>query len=73
MNDINPQLLFWRQLSVLGSTMGSEQDFQEFVHFVKTYKLQPVVDSVFAFEDIPLGFLRMKEGSQFGKIVFDHT
>ena len=73
MNGVNPQSLFWKQLSVLGSTMGSEQDFREFTDFVRTYQLKPVVDTVLSFEDIPSGFLRMKESVQFGKIVFSHV
>lgn len=73
MNGINPQLLFWRQLSILGSTMGSQEDFEAFVRFVSMHQIIPVIDSVLDFKDIPSGFTRMKEGSQFGKIVFDHT
>lgn len=72
MDGINPQLIFWRQLSILGSTMGSNEDFEAFVNFVNTYELVPIVDSIYSFEQIPLGFQRMAEGKQFGKIVFDH-
>ena len=33
--NLNTQVLFWRQVSILGSTMGSDQDFKEMVDFVQ--------------------------------------
>ncbi|MCE2789924.1 MAG: zinc-binding dehydrogenase [Saprospiraceae bacterium] len=70
---INPQLVFWKQLSILGSTMGSPSDFQEMVDFVTLHSIVPVIDQVFSLQDAGAAFRRMAEGRQFGKIVFDHS
>tara|TARA_R110000737_G_scaffold331611_2_gene347980 strand:- start:1395 stop:2207 length:813 start_codon:yes stop_codon:yes gene_type:complete len=70
--NLNPQLLFWRQISILGSTMGSDQDFKDMLAFVNNYNIRPVVDSVFSLEDGIKAFERMEAGTQFGKIVLKH-
>ena len=67
---INPQLLFWKELEIYGSTMGNDQEFQDMVELVNKYKITPVVDSVYQFEDCNSAFTKMHEGKQFGKIVF---
>jgi NADPH:quinone reductase-like Zn-dependent oxidoreductase len=70
--NLNPQLLFWRQISLLGSTMGSDQDFRDMLAFVDEHKIKPVVDSVFSLEEGSKAFERMEAGTQFGKIVLKH-
>lgn len=61
--------MFWNHWSMIGSTMGSDEDFIKMLEFVKERKLKPVVDKVFALDDAPMAFERIKEGLQFGKIV----
>ncbi|MCZ2099950.1 MAG: zinc-binding dehydrogenase [Chitinophagales bacterium] len=70
---VNPQQIFWKQLSILGSTMGSDEDFSDMLDFVNQHKIKPVISNVFGFTDIVSGFDVMKQGSQMGKIVFDHS
>lgn len=70
-NNYSPQLVFWKQLSILGTTMGSDEEFQDMVRLVETYKIKPVVDSVYAKEEAHLAFQRMALGKQFGKIVIN--
>ncbi|MCB0518244.1 MAG: zinc-binding dehydrogenase [Lewinellaceae bacterium] len=69
--NLSPQLIFWRQISILGSTMGSNKDFAKMLDFVEQHKIVPVVDMVFKLENANNAFERMSEGQQFGKIVFD--
>jgi zinc-binding alcohol dehydrogenase/oxidoreductase len=69
MSDLSPQLLFWKQASILGTTMGSPKEFADLILFMDQYKVRPVIDSVFNFEDYRLAFEKMGEGSQFGKIL----
>ncbi len=66
-----PQLLFWRQASILGTTMGTPQEFEAMVDFVARHRLVPVVDSVWPLEEAPRAFERMAKGEQFGKIVLE--
>lgn len=70
--ELNPQPVFWKQISILGSTMGSDQDFADMVDFVTAIKMVPVVDHIFPFTKLPEAFALMQEGRQFGKIVVEH-
>jgi len=60
--------IFWKQLNVLGSTMGSPSDFAA---MLKLYEggLKPVIDKVFPLEQASDAHIRMEAGDQFGKIV----
>lgn len=67
--EVAARRIFWKQLNVLGSTMGSQEDFEAVVGFVRQHGLRPVVDRVFALEQGEAAFRWMDEGKQFGKIV----
>jgi NADPH:quinone reductase-like Zn-dependent oxidoreductase len=67
--DVLIRRIFWKQLNILGSTMGSPADFAAMVDFVASNGLRPMVDSVFSPSDGAAAFARMEEGGQFGKIV----
>lgn len=69
---INPQILFWRQISILGSTMGSDKDFRDLLDFVEQHKIHPVIDKIIPLSEYQKGFQRLEESEQFGKVVFDH-
>lgn len=68
-NGLNPQKIFWKQISIYGSTMGSDQQFSQMVDFVEQHKIVPVVDSIYALADGRAAFDHMANGAQFGKIV----
>ena len=61
--------VFWNQITIQGSTMGSDRDFYEMVDFVSIHKLVPVIDSVYPMAFALQAFDKMKEGKQIGKIV----
>jgi zinc-binding alcohol dehydrogenase/oxidoreductase len=61
--------IFWRQISLLGTTMGSPGDWAAMTTFVTQHHLRPVVSDVFSFERVNDAFTRMEQGGQFGKIV----
>jgi NADPH:quinone reductase-like Zn-dependent oxidoreductase len=61
--------IFWRQLSLLGTTMGSPADFAEMVEFVRTHAIRPVVSEVFELADVHQAFQHLERGEQFGKVV----
>jgi NADPH:quinone reductase-like Zn-dependent oxidoreductase len=63
------QRIFWNQLSVFGSTMGSRRDFTEMLNFVCKRGVKPIIDQVFPLAAGAQAFARMEEGKQFGKIV----
>lgn len=68
-SDVVARRIFWKQLNVLGSTMGSPTDFASMVSFVEQHKIRPVVDRVFPFENGEAAFRWMDDAMQFGKIV----
>ncbi len=63
------RLVFWNQLSIIGSTMGSREDWRRMVEAVRSMKLRPVVDTVFPLEEGRAAYERMDRAEQFGKIV----
>ncbi len=62
------QKIYWNQVSVLGSTMGSDEDYRCMVEMVRASELRPVVDAVFPLEQVREATARMEEGEQCGKI-----
>jgi len=66
---LNLRMIFWKQLSIHGSTMGSDEDFDRMMEFVTRYEIHPLIDKVFELNDAVHAFDRMRDGFQFGKIV----
>lgn len=67
--NLNPAEIFWKQISINGSTMGTAEDFARMVEFIKAEKIKPVIDKVFPLEEAEQALRRMDESKQFGKIV----
>ncbi|MGA2071211.1 MAG: zinc-binding dehydrogenase [Sedimentisphaerales bacterium] len=67
--DTNLQALYWNQVTIVGSTMGSNDDFRGMLSAVTAAKLKPVVDSVFPIVEARGAMAKMEAGQQFGKIV----
>lgn len=68
---LSPQRIFWKQLSILGSTMGSPSDFHNMLRFVNEHGLVPVIDEVYPFEEAVQAFEKMDRGEQVGKLVVE--
>jgi zinc-binding alcohol dehydrogenase/oxidoreductase len=67
--DLEMRRIFWKQLNILGTTMGSPTDFQAMINFVNTYSIKPVIDKIFPFHEANQALQRMNESKQFGKIL----
>ena len=65
---IRPYSLFWRQLDIMGSSMGSPQDFVEMLAMFDG-SLKPAVDRVYALDQVVEAAEKMNGGEQFGKVV----
>jgi zinc-binding alcohol dehydrogenase/oxidoreductase len=61
--------IWWKQLSILGSTMGTGEDFAGAFELVTSGRARPVVDTVLPLEEIRAGHERLEAGEQLGKIV----
>lgn len=66
---LNPADLFWKQLSIYGSTMGTAQDFAAMLKLVEEKEIRPVVDIVYPMEQAEEAMRYMEASKQFGKIV----
>jgi zinc-binding alcohol dehydrogenase/oxidoreductase len=62
--------VWWKQLSVLGSTMGTPSDFQGVYDLIAAGRVRPVVDRVYPLADARAAHERLEAGEQLGKIVF---
>jgi zinc-binding alcohol dehydrogenase/oxidoreductase len=60
--------LFWKHVTILGTSMGSPNDFAAMLTVFED-GLKPVVDRVFALEDGVAAFERLAAAHQFGKVV----
>jgi NADPH:quinone reductase-like Zn-dependent oxidoreductase len=62
--------IFFKQLRVVGSTMGTRAELERLARFVVDRGIEPLVDSVVPLADARDGFARMVEGNVTGKVVF---
>lgn len=67
--EINLRYLYWKQVDLLGSTMGSHREFREVMQLVFAGQLKPVVGTTFPYLRAAEAFQLMERGDQFGKIV----
>lgn len=68
-NGIIPATVFFKQLSIHGSTMGSDEEFQQMLSFVTKHKIVPVVDTIHPLTEGQLALNKMENSPQFGKFV----
>ena len=61
--------VWWKQLTILGSTMGTKADFEGAYELIATGRARPVVDEVVPLEQIRAAHERLEAGEQLGKIV----
>ncbi len=63
------EVLFSRQLSLLGSYMGTKEELRTVLKLVAQGRLRPTVDRVFALKDCAAAHEYLEQGKQFGKVV----
>lgn len=61
--------LFWKQLSMLGSTMASRRDVEDLLRFVRRHGIVPRVDSTYALADVADAHRHLESAAQVGKVV----
>ncbi len=67
--EISPRTIFWKQLSIHGTTMGTRDEFLSMLDFVEGRNIKPVIDTIFPLEEAEAAMRRIERGDQFGKIV----
>jgi zinc-binding alcohol dehydrogenase/oxidoreductase len=68
-SDLQIHRIFWRQITIQGTTMGNEEDFRNMVRFFEEYKLKPIIHKTYSLEAFKEAYLEMMEKKQFGKII----
>jgi len=68
---VDVRRVFWKQLSILGSTMGDAEEFAAMLEVVAAGGLTPVVDEVFPLSEARAALQRLERAQQFGKIVIE--
>jgi len=67
----NVNLVFWKQLEILGSTMGSRAELRDVLKLVWNGDLKPVVDRTFPLSQAQEAHELLEKGEQFGKLVLN--
>lgn len=67
--DINLRKIFWKQIRIQGTTMGTPEDFQNMLQFITEHQIKPIIHAVYDISDYRKAYQDMREGQQFGKIV----
>jgi zinc-binding alcohol dehydrogenase/oxidoreductase len=66
---IDLRKIFWKQVTLQGSTMGDQDDFKNMLALFERFQIKPIVDQVFALEQYKSAYHRMMHAEQFGKII----
>ncbi len=61
--------LFFRQVRIQGTTMGTPAEFAAMVDFINRHRIEPVIDQTFKLDDAALAYQRMHASEQMGKLV----
>ena len=68
---LDNRYIFGKHLSILGSTMGTIQDFSTVMGLVFEGALRPVIDRIFPLEETASAQQRLEQGEQLGKIILE--
>ena len=66
---IDLRYIFFKQQSILGSTMGNVQALDAVIELIQTDKIKPIVDEIFSMEKIADAHKHLENSNQFGKVV----
>jgi D-arabinose 1-dehydrogenase-like Zn-dependent alcohol dehydrogenase len=63
--------VFWNQLEIIGSTMGSDADVSDMLRMVAGSGIEPVIDRSYPLSEGVAALKRLDEPDHFGKVVLD--
>jgi len=67
--ELNARPLFWKQIQLIGTTMGTGEEFESMLKLVSEHKIVPVIDEVLPLEQTQSAVDKMGRSTQFGKLV----
>ena len=65
-------LIVTRQVRLQGITVGHRDGFEAMLRAVDQHQIKPVIDRIFAFEELKEAMAYLKTGAQFGKVCIAH-
>jgi len=68
--DFNLRDFFYGQFRMIGSTMGSGEEYREMLTFISEHKIRPVLDRMYSLEEFEAAFKRLENAEQLGKLGF---
>ena len=68
--DFDLRSFFYGQFNLLGSTMGSAEEYREMLAFIEKHEVRPVMEGMFPLEDYEQAFDLLEKAEQLGKIGF---
>ena len=68
--DLNLRDFFYGQYRLIGSTMGSSEEYNEMIEFIQQHQIKPVIDRMYPLEQFNEAFKRLENAEQLGKIGF---
>ncbi|MFF2017835.1 zinc-binding dehydrogenase [Paenibacillus sp. NPDC058177] len=66
--EIPVRSIFFPQISIIGTSMGSSEEFADMLEFMERHGLRPIIDRVYPIQETVEAFHRMQQGEQFGNI-----
>ncbi len=69
--EIDVRRVFWNQLSIIGSTMGSVTDVSDMLRMVAGTRMRPIIDRTVSLDAAPEALRLLESGGQFGKVVVE--
>jgi NADPH:quinone reductase-like Zn-dependent oxidoreductase len=73
LSEVDLRRIFFLQLEIVGSAMGTREELSGLMALMVSQDLRPVVDRVYGFTEAGEAFSHLARGDVFGKIVLDHT
>lgn len=68
--EINIRTFFYAQQNILGTTMGSSEEFKEMLQFIEKHQIKPEIDHIFQLSEYKEAFEYLRDTKNFGKICF---
>lgn len=68
-NNLSPTILFAKQLTIHGSSMGTPAEFNSMLNYCRCNSIRPVIDSTYSLTDVSEALGRLRAYEHFGKVV----
>jgi zinc-binding alcohol dehydrogenase/oxidoreductase len=64
-----PYSIFWKQIAILGTSLGTREEFQALLDMISRHKIKPIIDSIYPLSKGYEACGRMRDHLQMGKII----